>query len=73
MAIDILIQGDYRDRDIKRAINELELLKTKSGSVGSAFTKMSALGVGMGAAVGAAAIQAAAAGAPIALEFGFNR
>jgi hypothetical protein len=72
MAVDILITGDYRDRDIKRAQGDLDLLKTQSGAVGSAFTKMSGFAVGMGAAVGAAAIQAAAAGAQMALEFGVN-
>ena len=72
MAIDIVIQGDYRDRDIKRAHRDLDLLGKQSGITGSAFTKMSAIGVGMGAAVGAAAIQAAAAGARMALEFGVN-
>ena len=72
MAIDILIQGEYKDRDIKRVQRDLELLKTQSGTVGSAFTKMSALGVGMGAAVGAAAIAAAAAGARMAVAFGVD-
>ena len=72
MAIDILIQGEYKDRDIKRAINELELLKTQSGAVGSAFTKMSGFAVGMGAAVGTAAIGAAAAGARMAVAFGVD-
>ena len=72
MAIDILIQGDYRDRDIKRAHRDLDLLGKQSSITGSAFTKMSAIGVGMGAAVGAAAIAAAAAGAQMALEFGVN-
>ena len=72
MAVEILITGDYRDRDIKRAYHDLGLLKTQSGITGAAFTKMSAIGVGMGAAVGAAAIQAAAAGAQMALEFGVN-
>jgi hypothetical protein len=70
--VEILITGDYRDRDIKRLQRDLDLLKTQSGTVGSAFTKMSAIGVGMGAAVGAAAIEAAAAGAKMALEFGVN-
>ena len=72
MAIDILIQGDYRDRDIKRAQRDLDLLKTQAGTTGSAFTKMSGFAAGMGAAVGAAAIGAAAAGARMALEFGVN-
>jgi hypothetical protein len=72
MAIDIVIQGDYRDRDIKRAQRDLDLLGKQSGVTGSAFSKMSAIGVGMGAAVGAAALTAVAAGARMALEFGVN-
>ena len=72
MAIDILIQGEYKDRDIKRVQRDLELLKTQSGTVGSAFSKMSAIGVGMGAAVGAAALGAAAAGARMAVAFGVD-
>jgi hypothetical protein len=72
MAIDILIQGEYKDRDIKRVQRDLDLLKTQSGTVGSAFSKMSAIGVGMGAAVGAAALGAAAAGARMAVAFGVD-
>jgi hypothetical protein len=72
MAVEILITGDYRDRDIKRAQHDLDLLKTQSGAVGSAFTKMSGFAVGMGAAVGAAAIAAAAAGAQMAITFGVD-
>jgi hypothetical protein len=41
MAIDIVIQGDYKDRDIKRAQRDLDLLGNQSGAVGSAFSKMS--------------------------------
>ena len=37
MAIDILIQGEYKDRDIKRVQRDLDLLKTQSGTVGAAF------------------------------------
>lgn len=59
MAVEILITGDYRDRDIKRAHRDLDLLGQQSTVTGAAFTRMSAIGVGMGAAVGAAAIQAA--------------
>ena len=72
MAVEILITGDYRDRDIKRAYHDIGLLEKQSGITGAAFTKMSAFAAGMGAAVGAAAIQAAAAGAQMALEFGVN-
>ena len=72
MAIDIVIQGDYKDRDIKRAHRDLDLLGKQSGMTGAAFSKMSAIGVGMGAAVGAAAIGAAAAGAQMAVTFGVD-
>lgn len=72
MAIDIVIQGDYRDRDIKRAQHDLDLLKNQSGMTGAAFTKMAGFAAGMGAAVGTAAIQAIQAGAQMALEFGVN-
>jgi hypothetical protein len=72
MAIDIVIQGDYRDRDIKRAHRDLDLLGKQSGTTGAAFSKMSAIGVGMGAAVGAAAIAAAAAGARMAVTLGVD-
>jgi hypothetical protein len=72
MAIDIVIQGDYKDRDIKRAHRDLDLLGKQSGTTGAAFSKMSAIGVGMGAAVGAAAIAAAAAGARMAVTLGVD-
>jgi hypothetical protein len=41
MAIDIVIQGDYKDRDIKRAHRDLDLLGKQSGTTGAAFSKMS--------------------------------
>ena len=72
MAIDIVIQGDYKDRDIKRAQRDLELLKTQSGTVGTAFSKMSGFAAGMGAAVGAAALQAVQVGAQMAIQFGVD-
>ena len=72
MAIDIVIQGDYKDRDIKRAQRDLDLLGNQSGMTGAAFAKMSGLAAGMGAAVGTAAIQAIQAGAQMAIEFGVN-
>jgi hypothetical protein len=72
MAVEILITGDYRDRDIKRAHRDLDLLGKQSGTTGAAFSKMSAIGVGMGAAVGAAAIGAAAAGARMAVTLGVD-
>jgi hypothetical protein len=72
MAIDIVIQGDYKDRDIKRAHRDLDLLGKQSGTTGAAFTKMSGFAVGMGAAVGAAALQAVAAGAQMAVTLGVD-
>ena len=72
MAIELLITGDYRDRDIKRAQADLDLLKTQSGVTGSAFSKMSGFAAGMGAAVGAAALQAVQAGAQMAIAFGVD-
>jgi hypothetical protein len=72
MAIDIVIQGDYRDRDIKRAHRDLDLLGKQSGTTGAAFTKMSGFAAGMGAAVGAAALGAAAAGARMAVSLGVD-
>jgi hypothetical protein len=72
MAIDIVIQGDYKDRDIKRAHRDLDLLGKQSGTTGAAFTKMSGFAVGMGAAVGAAALGAAAAGARMAVSLGVD-
>jgi hypothetical protein len=68
MAIDIVIQGDYKDRDIKRAHRDLDLLGKQSGMTGAAFTRMAGFAAGMGAAVGTAAIAAAAAGAQMALD-----
>jgi len=72
MAIDIVIQGDYKDRDIKRAQHDLDLLKNQSGMTGAAFTKMAGFAAGMGAAVGTAAIQAVEAGARMAITFGVD-
>ena len=72
MAIELLITGDYRDRDIKRAQADLDLLKTQSGVTGAAFSKMSGFAAGMGAAVGAAALQAVQAGAQMAIAFGVD-
>jgi len=72
MAIDIVIQGDYNDRDIKRAQRDLDLLGNQSGMTGAAFTKMAGFAAGMGAAVGTAAIQAVQAGAQMAVTFGVD-
>ena len=72
MAIDIVIQGDYNDRDIKRAQRDLDLLGNQSGMTGAAFTKMAGFAAGMGAAVGTAAIQAIQAGAQMAVTFGVD-
>jgi hypothetical protein len=72
MAIDIVIQGDYKDRDIKRAQGDLDLLRNQSGITGEAFTRMSGFAAGMGAAVGTAALQAVEAGARMAVTFGVD-
>ena len=72
MAVEILITGDYRDRDIKRAQHDLDLLKNQSGMTGAAFTKMAGFAAGMGAAVGTAALQAIQAGAQMAITFGVD-
>ena len=72
MAIDIVIQGDYKDRDIKRAQRDLDLLGNQSGTTGAAFTKMAGFAAGMGAAVGTAALQAIQAGAQMAVQFGVD-
>jgi hypothetical protein len=54
MAIDILIQGDYRDRDIKRAQHDLDLLKTQSGFTGAAFANLGKSTAAVGGAMAAA-------------------
>ena len=54
MAIDIVIQGDYRDRDIKRAQHDLDLLKTQSGFTGAAFANLGKSTAAVGGAMAAA-------------------
>jgi hypothetical protein len=71
-AISVQITGDYNNRDVKRAINDLQLLDRQGTATSGAMARMSGFAAGMGAAVGTAAIQAAAAGARMALEFGVN-
>jgi hypothetical protein len=71
-AISVQITGDYNNRDVKRAINDLQLLDRQGTATSGAMARMSGFAAGMGAAVGTAAIEAAAAGARMALEFGVN-
>ena len=54
MAVEILITGDYRDRDIKRAQGDLELLKTQSGVTGAAFAGLGKSTAMLGGAIAAA-------------------
>ena len=71
-AISVQITGEYNNRDVKRAIADLQLLEKQGGMAGAGMSRMSALAVGMGAAVGGAAIAAAAAGAQMAVTFGVD-
>jgi hypothetical protein len=51
--INVTITGDYNDRDVKRAIRDLDSMKTQSGSTSAAFgyLKAAAAGAGIAAAV----------------------
>ena len=71
-AISVQITGDYNNRDVKRAIADLQLLDKQGGVAAAGMSKMSGVAAGMGAAVGLAAIEAVQAGARMALEFGVN-
>jgi hypothetical protein len=71
-AISVQITGDYNNRDIKRAIADLQLLDKQGGATSGSMARMSGFAAGMGAAVAAAALTAVAAGARMALEFGVN-
>jgi hypothetical protein len=71
-AISVQITGDYNNRDVKRAIADLQLLEKQGGVAAAGMSKMSGVAAGMGAAVGLAAIEAVQAGARMALEFGVN-
>jgi hypothetical protein len=69
-AISVQITGDYNNRDVKRAIDDLQLLHKQSGTTSSAMGGLSTAGVAMGAAVGGAALLAVQAGARMAVQFG---
>ena len=71
-AISVQITGDYNNRDVRRAIADLQLLDKQGGVAAAGMSKMSGVAAGMGAAVGLAAIEAVQAGARMALEFGVN-
>ena len=60
-AISVQITGDYNNRDIKRAIADLQLLDKQGGATSGSMARMSGFAAGMGAAVGAAALTAVAA------------
>ena len=70
--INVVIHGDYNDRDVNRAIRDLESLKTQAGVTGGGMQRLGVAGVAMGAALGTAALQAAQAGARMALQFGVD-
>jgi hypothetical protein len=69
-AIAVQITGDYNNADVKRAINDLQLLHRQSGTTSGAMGQLGVAGVAMGAAVGGAALMAVQAGARMAVQFG---
>ena len=69
-AISVQITGEYNNRDVKRAISDLELLHKQGATTSAGMTRMSGFAAGMGAAVGTAALQAVEAGARMAVQFG---
>ena len=69
-AISVQITGEYNNRDVKRAIADLQLLDKQGATTSAGMTRMSGFAAGMGAAVGTAALQAVEAGARMALQFG---
>ncbi len=69
-AISVQITGDYNNADVKRAINDLQLLHRQSGTTSGAMGQLGVAGVAMGAAVGGAALMAVQAGARMAVQFG---
>lgn len=71
-AISVEINGDYNDRDVKRAIRDLQLLQRDAGVTGGAMGRLGVAGVAMGAALGTAATAAVAAGARMAVQFGVD-
>jgi hypothetical protein len=83
MPVKIDIVGDYTDREVNRAIKDLQLLGTHGQASGAklrtfgeeasaAFHKSSVAGVAMGAGIGVAAFQAIQVGAQMALQFGVD-
>ena len=70
--INVSIAGDYNDKDINRAIRDLNSLKVGGTDTTGAFSKLGVAGIAMGAAIGTAAIGAAAAGARMAVQFGVD-
>lgn len=71
-AISVEITGDYKNRDVKRAIADLQLLQKDAGVTGGAMGRLGVAGVAMGAALGTAATAAVAAGARMAVQFGVD-
>jgi hypothetical protein len=69
-AISVQITGEYNNRDVKRAIADLQLLDKQGATTSAGMTRMSGFAAGMGAAVGTAALQAVEAGARMAVQFG---
>jgi hypothetical protein len=55
-AIDVVIKGEYTDRDIQRAIRDLDRLKTQGGATAGAFgafgNSLKAFGAGLVASIG---------------------
>ncbi len=71
-AISVQITGEYNNRDVRRAIADLQLLEKQGGATSAGMTRMAGFAAGMGAAVGTAAIQAVEAGARMAIQFGVD-
>jgi hypothetical protein len=69
MAIDIVIQGDYKDKEVKRAIKHVNSFGDEASS---AFKKASLGSVALGLGFGVMAFQALEAGAKIAIAFGVD-
>ena len=69
MAIDIVIQGDYQDKEVKRAIKHVNSFGDEAAG---AFKKASLGGVALGLGFGVMAFQALEAGAKIAVAFGVD-
>jgi predicted nucleic acid-binding protein len=50
--INVTISGDYNDKDIKRAMKDLQSLMKDGGNTESAFSKLGKSAIGLGAAIG---------------------